>query len=110
LDSIIIKQHLPSFWILKELSKLIKAEIPAQFINIIHNDLNNTAFTLVHGNSETIRRPIQAGVPRDSLLVSVLFNIYINDIPFLENDNNVDVSVHVGNTNVTVRSGAYNWL
>jgi hypothetical protein len=35
-----------------------------------------------------------------------LFNIYINDIPSVENDNNVAVSMYADDTNVTVRSGS----
>jgi hypothetical protein len=88
------------------ISKFIKAGIPAQFIYIIHNYLKNTAFTVVHRNSESTRRPIQAVVPQGSLLGPVLFNIYINDIQSVENYNNVAVSMYANDMNVTVRSGS----
>jgi hypothetical protein len=34
-----------------------------------------------------------------------LFNIYINDIPSVENNNNVAISIYADGTNITVRSG-----
>jgi hypothetical protein len=98
-----IERAFDKVWITGLISKLIKAGIPAQFIHIIHNYLNNRAFTVVHGNFESTRRPIRAGVPKGSLLGPVLFNIYINNIPSIENDINVTVSMYADGTNVTAR-------
>jgi hypothetical protein len=104
-----IERAFDKVWITGLISKLIKAGIPAQFIHIIHNYLNNRAFTVVHGNSESTRRPIRAGVPQGSPLEPVLFNIYINDIPSVENDNNVAVSMYADDTNVTFDQAAFDW-
>jgi hypothetical protein len=70
----------------------------------MHKFLSNRTFTVVHGNSECIRRPIFAGVPRGSLLGPIIFNIYINDT---ENDNNVNGLKNLLKIRMfTVRSGS----
>jgi hypothetical protein len=58
------------------------------------------------GNSYSSLRPIQAGVPQCSFLGPTFFNIYINDIPSVENDSNVTISVYADDTNISVRSGS----
>jgi hypothetical protein len=92
-------------WITGLMCRLIKVGIPAHFIHLIHNYLSNRTFTVLHGNSESTRRPIQAGVPQGSLLGPVLFNIYTNGIPSVENDLNVAISIYAYDKNITVRSG-----
>jgi hypothetical protein len=57
-------------------------------------------------NSYSNLRPIQAGVPQGSLLGPTLFNVYINDIPSVQNDANVAISVYADDTNISVRSGS----
>jgi hypothetical protein len=47
--------------------------------------------------------PIQAGVPQGSLLGPTFFNVYINDIPSVQNDPTVAISVSADDTNITVR-------
>jgi hypothetical protein len=60
----------------------------------------------MHKNSDSSLHSIQAGLPQGSLLEPTLFNIYINDIPSVENDSNVAISVYVDDTNISVRSGS----
>jgi retron-type reverse transcriptase len=88
------------------IAKLIKAIIPPQFIHLIHNYLQNRAFFVMHKNSYSSLRPIQAGVPQGSLLGPTLFNININDIRSVQNDSNVAISVYADDTNISVRSGS----
>jgi hypothetical protein len=60
----------------------------------------------MHKNSYSTLRPSQAGVPQGSLLGATLFNIFINDIPSVEKDSNVAISVYADDTNIYVRSGS----
>jgi hypothetical protein len=51
--------------------------------------------------------PISAGVSHCSLLRPALFNVYMNDIKNIQNDNNnVATLLFVDHTNVTIRSGS----
>ena len=50
--------------------------------------------------------PISAGVSHCSLLCPALFNVYMNDIKNIQNDNNVATLLFVDHTNVTIRSGS----
>jgi hypothetical protein len=63
-------------WTTGLISKVIKQEIPGQLIHLIHNYLITRPFT-VHGNFESTRHTIQTGVHHGSLLVPVLFDIYM---------------------------------
>jgi hypothetical protein len=63
-----IERAFDKVWLIGRMSKLIRAGIPAQFIHIINNYFTNRAFTVAHGNFESSRRPIQAGLPQRSLL------------------------------------------
>jgi hypothetical protein len=60
----------------------------------------------MHKNSYTSLRPVQEGVPQGSLLGPTLFSVYINDIPSVENDSNVAISVYADDTTISVRSGS----
>jgi hypothetical protein len=101
-----IKRAFDKVWITGLICKLITARIPAHFVQIIHSYLKNRHFTAVHGNSESSRRPVLARVPQHSLLGAIFFIIYMNDIPSIQNDNNVAMSLDADDTNVTVRSGS----
>jgi hypothetical protein len=86
------------------ISKLITAGIPTHSIQLSYSYLSNRHFTAVHGNSESSRRPILEGVAQGSLEGSVSLNIYTNDIPSIQNDYNVNISLYAVDTNVTIRS------
>jgi hypothetical protein len=60
-----IERSFDILWLTGLIPKLMKAGFPSQFV---HNDLNNGAFTVVHGYFESTRRPLLAGVPQGSLL------------------------------------------
>jgi hypothetical protein len=60
-------------------------------------------FSITHGSCYSSLH--HAGVPQGSLLGPTIFNIYINDIPSVENDHNVVISVYADDTNNSVRSG-----
>jgi hypothetical protein len=57
----------------------------------MHNYLQNRTFFVTHGNSYFTLSPIQAEVPQGSLLGPTFFNIYINDIPSVQNDPKVAI-------------------
>jgi hypothetical protein len=101
-----IERDFDKVWTTGTIAKLIKAKIPPHLIHLIHNYLPNRAFFVMHKNSYSSLRPIQFGVPQGSLLGLILFNIYINDIPSVENDSNVAISVYAHDTNISVRSGS----
>jgi hypothetical protein len=100
-----IERTFDKVWITGLTAKLIKAKISPHLIHIIHSYLQNRSFCIVHGSPLSSRRPIRAGVPQGSLLGPTLFNIYINDIPPIENDPNVAISIYADDTNISVRSG-----
>lgn len=99
-----VEEAFDKVWVTGFISKLITAGIPAHFTQLSHSYLNNRYFTAVHGNSESSRRPILAGVAQGSLVGPVSFNIYINDIPSIQNGYNVFISLYAVDTNVTIRS------
>jgi hypothetical protein len=80
-------------WTTGLIAKLIKGKIPPHLLHVIHNYLKNHAFFVTNRNSYSSLHPIQAGVLQGSLLGPTFFNIYINDIPSVENDSNGAISV-----------------
>jgi hypothetical protein len=73
-----IERAFDKVWVTGLVSKPVKAGLPAHFVHIKHNYLNNGAIA-VHRNSETDRRHVQARVPQGSLLQPALFNFSIDD-------------------------------
>jgi hypothetical protein len=92
-------------WIKGLIAELITAKIPPHVIHITHNYLRNWSFSALRRNSYSSLRPIQAGVPQGSLLGPTLFNIYVNDIPSVENISNIAISFCADDTNISVQSG-----
>jgi hypothetical protein len=60
----------------------------------------------MHNNCHSSLRPIQAAVPHGSIPGQTLFNMYINDMPTVENDSNIAMSVYADDTNISVRPGS----
>jgi hypothetical protein len=100
-----IERAFDKVWTTGLIAKLIQAKIPPHLIHIINNYLQNRTFFVMLHNSHSSLRRIQAGVPQGSLLGPTLFNLYINDIPSIENDSNVALSIYADDTNISVRSG-----
>ena len=61
--------------------KLINYKIPFYIIKILINFLENRKFTVAVGNSMSSEYRITTGTPQGAPLSSILFSIYINDIP-----------------------------
>jgi hypothetical protein len=76
--------------------------------NIYNTQLSSEPhFYVTYGNSYSSLRSIQAGVPQGSLLGPTLFSIYINDIPSVQNDPNMSISVYADDTNISVSVRQY---
>jgi hypothetical protein len=100
-----IERAFDKVWITGLIAKLIAVKIPPHLIHIIYSYLKNRSFFTMYGSSYSSRRSITAGVPQGSLLGPTLFTVYINDIPSIENDPNVAISIYADDTNISVRSG-----
>jgi hypothetical protein len=77
---------------------LIKVKIPPHLIFIIHKYLQNSTFFVIHKNPYSILRPIQTEVPQGQ---PTIFNIYINNIPSVQNDSNVAILIYADDTNIS---------
>jgi hypothetical protein len=93
-------------WITGLIAKLIEDKTTTHAIHIIYDYLQNRSFSVMHRSSYSSPRPIKAEVPQCSLFGPTLFNIYINDIPSVQNDSNIAISVYADDINISVRSGS----
>jgi hypothetical protein len=90
-----IELEFDKVWTTGLFARYITVKIPPHFIHIIRNYLQNRSFFVMHKNSYSSPRPIQAGVPQGSLHGRTLFNVYINDIPSIENYSNVATTTRI---------------
>jgi hypothetical protein len=73
--------------------KLLTTAIPAHIMQLLHSYLTNRSSRVIHGNCESSRRSVLAGVPQRSLLGPTIFNTNRNDISSKQNDSNVAISL-----------------
>lgn len=79
-----IKQAFDSVWHNGLLSKLIKIKTPNYLVHIIKSFLENRKFLTIVNSATSSIKPVQAGVPQGSIMGPLLFNIFVHDIPELE--------------------------
>jgi hypothetical protein len=101
-----IERAFDKVWTTGLIAKLIQANISPHLIHILHSYLQHRSFFVTLSNSSSNLHPILAGVPQGSLLGPTLFNIFINDIPFIPSDSNVALSIYADDTSISVRSGS----
>ena len=79
-----LTQAFDSVWHDALLFKLHEIGLPWNFVRLIRSYLSGRSLFVSVGGTGSIRYPVVARVPQGSILGSVLFNIYINDIPRME--------------------------
>ncbi|GFS76399.1 probable RNA-directed DNA polymerase from transposon BS [Trichonephila clavipes] len=67
------------------ISKMMRLGFSDQILKIIHSYLNSREFRVRVENCLSSSRTVKSGIPQGSLLGPRLFNLYINDIPKVDN-------------------------
>ncbi|GFV25528.1 RNA-directed DNA polymerase from mobile element jockey [Trichonephila clavipes] len=76
-----IQKAFDRVWHVGLLYKLIKINTPPHLTKLISSFINNRSFSVKVNNTHSTNRRIIAGTPQGSSISSILFNIYVNDIP-----------------------------
>lgn len=80
-----VEKAFDSLWHEGLIKKLITQNIPKEMIHLIHSFLTDRCFQVRVNNTLSTLTTIKAGVPQGSILGPILFNLYINDFPTLDN-------------------------
>lgn len=71
-------------WYERLVFKLIGFGFPFFILKILKSFINRITFKVKINSSTSTTQPIMAGVPQDSILERVVFNLYMSDIPLPE--------------------------
>jgi hypothetical protein len=82
-----IEKAFDKVWHKAVLGKMARLNIPVYLINWVKAFLSNRSFKVKVNNSYSAEFPILAGVPQGSAISPVLFSIFINDMPLMDNLN-----------------------
>uniref|UniRef100_A0A1Y1K0C8 Reverse transcriptase domain-containing protein n=1 Tax=Photinus pyralis TaxID=7054 RepID=A0A1Y1K0C8_PHOPY len=80
-----IKQAFDRVWHNGLIYKLMQIQVPPYLLLTIKSFLTKRSFSTVINNHISEPKLIEAGVPQGSILAPILFNIYMHDIPEVEN-------------------------
>lgn len=96
-----IQQAFDKVWTDGLIYKLIKAKLPGYLLNILASFLQYRTFCVKINASFSNIQPITAGIPQGSVLGPVLFNLYMSDLPSLED---TTVSMFADDTALAVQN------
>ena len=84
-----------SVWRKGLLSKMKHIGITGKIYNIIENIYSNTTYSLIHNKKITKPYNSQVGIKQGDNLSTLLFNIYLNDIPqYLNKQSNDPIHIN----------------
>jgi len=95
------KAFVDSVWHQDLLYKLHQIKVPEGIIKIVRSYLMNRFFIVSFCGAKSAAYSVDAGVPQESVVGPVLFNIFINDIP---KSRNSGLAVYADDTAVFISS------